>query len=201
MERQGLDTRDRPSANLCNCLLNLGRARKKTQDVTIRVAQHFADGVSHRNGRRVANLNGICAAGHANNRAAVEERGYPIGVEGGRHHNQSQIVSGAPGLPAERNPYVSVDASFMKFVEDDGAKSRQERILLKARRENAFGSDQQAGVGGKAMLDRAGRSATRLQQQHGATLDQRWRNARRLASTRIGDNDDRAMALKGRRDL
>ena len=116
-----------------------------------------------------------------------------------------------------------MDTSFVKFVEDDGAKSRQERILLKARRENAFGSDQQAGVGGKAMLesnlpanfpsdrpaalggnalsDRAGSSATRLQQQDGATLDQRWRNACGLAGTRIGDNDDRAMAFKRRRDF
>jgi hypothetical protein len=116
-----------------------------------------------------------------------------------------------------------MDASFMKFVEDDGAKSRQERILLKPRREDAFGSDQQAGVGGKATLesnlpanfpsdrptalggnamsDRAGSSTTRLQQQHGATLDQRWWNARRLAGTRIGDNDDRTMAFKRRRDL
>ena len=100
MERYRLDTRGHPSTNLRNGLLNLVRPWKKTQDVTIRIAEHFADGVNHRNGRRVANLNRICAAGHANNRAAVEERGHAIGVEGGRHHNQSQIIARAPGLPA-----------------------------------------------------------------------------------------------------
>ena len=66
---------------------------------------------------------------------------------------QPQIVARTPGFPGEGHSEIDVDAALVKLVEDDGAESREQRILLETRGENAFGRDEQAGVGAEAPLE------------------------------------------------
>ena len=102
----------------------------------------------------------------------------------------------------------------MKFVEDDGGEIGQQRIRLQPRGQDAFGDDEQAGVGAEAPLethlpadfaaerpaalvgdarrDRACGHAARLQQDDRAVRDQRRRNSRRLAGAGRRGNDRRA---------
>src|SRR5205814_4167183 len=55
----------------------------------------------------------------------------------------SEIAARPPGLPHERNPEVRMDAALVELVEHNGSKVRKQRVLLEARRENAFGRDQE----------------------------------------------------------
>src|SRR5688500_520831 len=111
-----------------------------------------------------------------------------------------------------------MNASLVELVEDDGREIGEQRVLLKARRENAFGNDEQAcavckpfletnlpadfvsdgptAFLGNASSDRARGETARLQQDHRSTVDQRRRDARGLARTGRGRQHHCSAALE-----
>ena len=108
-----------------------------------------------------------------------------------------------------------MNAPLVELVEDDGHEIRQQRVVLEARRENAFGDDEQLRFARRppfesnlpadlfadapALLfcdtpgDGARRDSPRLQQDDGTAIDQRRRNARRLAGAGGRRNHDGAV--------
>ena len=135
----------------------------------------------------------------------------PARVERRRHHDDAQVVARAPRLARQRDRQIGVDAALVELVEDDRREIGEQRIGLQPRGQDAFGDDEQAGVGAEAAVeahlpadlaaerpaalvgdprgDRARRHATRLQQDDRAVGDQRRRDARRLAGARRGGDD------------
>ena len=65
----------------------------------------------------------------------------------------AQIVAREPGLFRERDAEVGVDAALVEFVEDDRAEVREQRVLLEARRQDAFGRKQHARRRAEAPLE------------------------------------------------
>ena len=96
-----------------------------------------------------------------------------------------------------------MNASLVEFVEDDGREIGEQRILLKARRQDAFGHDEQPRVASEALFESdlpanfaaegplafvcdaprngARRHTARLKEDDRSRIDQRRRNARGLA--------------------
>ncbi len=134
-------------------------------------------------------------ARHVDDRAVAEEPRHRRRVERGRHHEHAQIVAREPRLAHEREAEVRVDAAFVEFVEHYRRDVREQRILLQARGEDAFGHDDQRRPGGEPFLEadvpahlaaerpaaflgdarrhRAHGDAARLQHEHAAVLHER----------------------------
>src|SRR5687768_10513974 len=96
-----------------------------------------------------------------------------------------------------------MNASLVEFVEDDGCEIGEQWILLKARRQDAFGHNEQSCVASEALFEsdlpanfaaegplafvrntpgnRSRRHTARLKQDDRSRIDQRRRNARGLA--------------------
>jgi hypothetical protein len=157
------------------------------------------------------------------NGAIVEKRHDTIGVNGRGHHDETKIVARAPRLSGERNPQIGVNAPLVEFVENDGSKCREERILLKAGGQNTFGRDQNPRLRGKSVLqsnmpadlaadcpsmlgrnptrDCARGGATRLQQEDSAVCRKGWRYPRRLPRSWISHDHDRSSPFQRRDDF
>jgi len=60
--------------------------------------------------------------GHIDHRTAAEKRRHRRRLERGRHHDDAEIVSSAPGLARQRHSQIGVNAPFVKLVEHDGAE-------------------------------------------------------------------------------
>ncbi len=145
----------------------------------------------------------VQGAGHVHDGRIAEKARDRLDVERRRHHDDAQIVAREPRLPRERKPEVGMNASLVKFVEDDRREIREQRILLKARRQNAFGDDEEPRVSRETLFEsdlpadfaaerplaffcdaprNGARSHTaRLQQNDRSGIDQRRWNARGLA--------------------
>jgi hypothetical protein len=146
-----------------------------------------------------------------------------IRIDGGRHHDEAQIVAGTPRLPGQRDSQVRVNAPFVEFVKNDGPERREQRVLLKASRQDSFGGYEEPCVSGKATLqanlpadltsdvppafdgnairDGASGRPARLQQEDCAIGGQRWWNPCGFSRSRIGHHDDRPSTVQRRKDL
>ncbi len=151
------------------------------------------------------------ASRHVDYRTLAEKRRDGARIERCRHDDDAEIVARAPGLPRQRNRQVAVDAALVELVDDDGGELRQQRIALHARREDAFGDDEQACVRAEAALeadlptdlaaerpsalggnpcgDRARGHAPRLKQDDGTVGQQRRRHTRGFAGAGRGGHD------------
>jgi hypothetical protein len=56
------------------------------------------------------------------NRTAVEKSRHRLRVQRRRHHYQAEVRTGQPRLLGEREREISVQTTFVEFVEDDGVK-------------------------------------------------------------------------------
>ena len=214
VEGDDLDAGRYPPLDLRDCAPDFRGARQKTEKLAVGGAQHICRGVADRLARRVADIERIGASRHLDHRAIVEERRHRARVERRRHDGNSQIGARAPRLLRERDGDVGVDAPLVELVDHDRGELRQERIALQTRREDSFGDDEQARVGGELSIEanlpadlaaegpsalggNPGRNgargdAARLQQDHLSRLDERRRHARRLAGARRSRDDNRA---------
>ena len=104
--------------------LDLRRAGKKAQDLTVRLRQRVSGGIRHRFAGRVLDGDRVQPARHVDDGATVEKRGDARGVQGRRHDHQAQVVARAPRLPRQGDGQVGVDAALVKFVEHHGPKVR-----------------------------------------------------------------------------
>ena len=86
-------------------------------------------------------------------RRKAEKARDRLHVERGRHHHDSQIVAREPGLPRQRKPHVSMNASLVELVENNRRETGKEGILLKAGGENPFGHDQQPRVADESLVE------------------------------------------------
>ncbi len=158
-------------------------------------------------------------ARHVDDWRIIQESRHAFDVERRRHHDDAQIVAREPGLPRERKPEVGMNASLVKFIENDRREIRQQRILLKARRQNALGDDEQPRIARGTLFesnvppdfaaerplpffrdaarDGARRDTPRLQQDDPSGVDERGRNAGRLAGAGRSGQHDRAAAREG----
>ncbi len=163
--------------------------------------------------RVVADVERMISPRHTDGRAVAEEGGDPRFVDGGRHDHQAQIIPRLHGLFRHGDGEVGVDASFVELVDDDGREVGEQGILLKERRQNAFGGNDEARARrplpvvtdmpphlaaqlpalfvGDPACDCAGRGAAWLQEDGPAGIEQRRRHARRLSRSRVRDDDDR----------
>ena len=152
--------------------------------------------------------------GDLHHRAVAEEPRHLTGIERRGHHDDAQVVARQPCLLHERHAEIGVHTALVELVEDDRRHVRDQRILLQARRQDAFGCKQHLCVGavawfethvpadlapqrpsllvGYAASQRAGRGAARLQHQHASVPCQRRRHSRRLAGARRRHEHDRA---------
>ncbi len=205
----------RGGANLRQHASNLWGPGEKAEHVAGGACQQAADGRADRHGRRVLDREGVRASRHCDDWAVAEERRHASGIEGRRHHDDTQVVARAPGLPCQREAQIGVNASLVELVEHDRAKVRQQGVLLQARGQDSFGGDQQPGARAEAALeadmpadllpkrpsllvrdaagDRSRRHAARLQQDDCTVVDQGRGNARRLPRARRGCDDHGAM--------
>ena len=183
--------------------LDLARAWQKTQHLSGCSRHHVAHGFDDRVPFAVLDCERVQGARHVHDRRIAEKARDRLDVEGRRHHDDSQIVAREPRLPREREPEVGMNASLVEFVEDDGGEIGEQRILLKARRQNAFRDDQEPRVSSEALFESdlpadfaaerplaffcdAPRNGTRshaarLKQNDRSCIDQRRWNARGLA--------------------
>ena len=132
---------------------NLGGAGQEAKHVAAGLAQHLDGGLRRRLPGRVGGLDRVEPAGHVDDGTAPEESRHGTRVEGRRHHNDAEVVSSPPGLLRQRDRQVGVNASLVKFVEDDRLKVRQERVVLQPRGQDAFGHHEQPRVAGEAPLE------------------------------------------------
>ncbi len=115
-----------------------------------------------------------------------------------------------------------MQAALVELVEDHGGHVRQQRVVLQAGGEDAFGDHQQPRVGGEASLeadvpadlaaqrpasflgdprrDGAHRDASWLQDDDAPAIDQGRRHARGLAGARAGDQHRRPVAIEAGAD-
>ncbi len=148
-------------------------------------------------------MSGWSAPGHVHDWRIAEKARDRSDVERRRHHDDAQIVARKPCLTRQRKPKVGMNASLVELVEDDRREIREQRILLEARRQYAFGHDQQPRVAGETLFEsdlpadfapdrplalfrnaprnRARGDTARLQQDDGPRVDQRRWNTCGLA--------------------
>ena len=168
--------------------------------------------------RRVGDVHGMQAAGDIDHRATAEKPRDGVRVDRRRHDHDAQVGARAPCLLGEGDRHVGVDAALVKLVDDDRPEIREQRILLKARRENAFrcgeqarfrsepplkpdvpadlASNRPAALLGNAPDDGAGGYASRLKQDDRAVADERGRHARRLSRARLRHHNHRTRSLE-----
>ena len=214
VEGDDLDAGRYPPFDFGDCAADLRGALQKTEKLAVGGAQHICRGVADRLARRIADLERIEAARHLDHRAIVEKCRRGARVERRRHDRNAQIGARAPRLLRERDGDVGVDAPLVELVDHDRGELRQERIALQTRREDSFGDDEQARVGGELSIEanlpadfaaegpsalggNPGRNgargdAARLQQDHLSRLDERRRHARRLTRARCRRDHRRA---------
>jgi hypothetical protein len=159
------------------------------------------------------------AAGDGDHRTVVEKSRHRSRVERRRHHHDAEIFAGEPRLPGKREAEIGMNAALVKLVEHDDTEIGQERILLQARGQDAFGGDEQAGIGAESTLepdlpadfvadsprlldgdslgDGSRGGTPRLQQEYASGLGEERRNASALAGTRRCDYYHCAMAREG----
>ena len=153
--------------------------------------------------------------GDVDDRTVVEERGHRRAVERRRHHDDPQIVAGAPRLPRQRDREIRVDAALVELVEHDGAECRRaadpagaaQSERPRSRRSSAFADRTGARTGpasrlrapivqprSSAMRCAMARAATRrgCSRITGPSSHERRRHARRLAGAGLGGDDDGA---------
>ena len=128
------------------CPFDLSRTWQKTQHLPARPRQYVADSFDDRLPFGVFDGERMERARHLHDRRVTEKSRDAVDVERRRHHDDAQIVAREPCLTRQREPDVRMNASLVKLVEHDRREIRQQRILLKARRQDAFGDDEQARV-------------------------------------------------------
>ena len=139
---------------LCARTLDLASARQKAQHLAGRSRQHAAHCLGDRlpftifnrsadESRPATRMTGASSR-NARNGLDLERR---------RHHDDAQVVASAPRLPRQGETEIGMNASLVEFVEDDGREIGKQRILLQARRQNAFSDDEQARVAGEALFE------------------------------------------------
>ena len=103
--------------------------------------------------RVIGDVDRMRTAGDVDHRTAAEKRRHRPGLERRRHDDDAEIVTRAPGLSGEGDGEIRMYAALVKFVEDDGREIRQQRIVLQARGQDAFGHDEQPRVGAEAAFE------------------------------------------------
>ena len=189
-------------------------ARQKAEKLPSRSWQHTCDRFQHRFAGRIFGGERMKGARHIHHGAITEKRRDGVGVQRGGHHEEAKIIAGEPGLASQRQAHVRVDAPLVKFVEYHGGEAREQRVLLQARCEDAFSDHQEPRVLSEPAFEpylpadfaaqrpvaffrdasrhRPGGDAARLQQQHGARIHERGRDARGLTGARRGYQHHRA---------
>ena len=194
--------------DLASRLIDLPRARKEAEHVADVLAQHTLDHAREGRVRGVLDGQRVGIARDGQDRAVVEEARYRSGIDGGRHHQHAQVVACQPRLPNQREAQIGMHAALVELVEDDRGDIGQQRVLLQARGQDAFGREEHACLAAEArfeahvpahlaterpalLLGDAPRQGPRggpprLQHQDRAVGGQHRRHAGRLAGTRCG---------------
>ncbi len=131
---------------------DLPGSREEGEHVALGFGQSALDGArdQHRDARRVdipisievADVDGEGFPGRVNDRRAAEQRGNGPGIQRRRHDEERQVLAQvAPGVEAERERQVGVEAALVKFVEDDEGHAFEPRVRLQAPGENPLGDD------------------------------------------------------------
>ena len=183
----------------------LSGAGKKAQDLSSALAQACMHRLGQPCARRVAHIERVRHAGHVDDRAVVQIRRHPAGVERRRHDHEAEVGAREPGLLRERDAQIGVHAALVELIEDDRAEAREQGVLLEPRRQDTLGREEHRGrrteltleadvppdfpadrpplLGGNAGGEAPRGHASRLEHNHRAVDRQRGRNAGGLPRT------------------
>jgi len=205
-----------PPAQIADRRMNLARTREETENMSgrsrCRLLRCICDGLAG----SVRHVKRVQPSRDLNDRASVEIRSDPAGVERCRHDDDTEVVARAPCLLRERERDVCMNAPLVELVDDDRPKFGDERIALHSRRQHAFGDDKQACRAAvapveanlpadlatkrpaaflrNAVRNRPRRRAARLQQHDRSILDERRRHASGFSGAWLRGNDQGARA-------
>ena len=145
---------------------NLGRARKKTEDVAVVSPPAF----THSAAASATDCPGAYATSTGCSRPGTSMTGQPSrnadtapasivadittmrrSSPVRRAHLARRLTRCQPA--AQRDGDVGVDAALVKFVEDDRPEIGQQRIALQPGGQDAFGDDEQPGVGAESPIE------------------------------------------------
>ncbi len=118
-----------------------------------RPRQHAARSFGNRLSFAVLDCERVKRARHVHDGRITEKARDRLHVERRRHHDDAQIVPRKPRLTRQRKPEVGVNASLVELVEDDRREVREQRILLKARRQYPFGDDEQTRIARRTLVE------------------------------------------------
>ena len=96
--------------------------------------------------RAVAHLHRVEAAGDFDHRRVVEMPREFLRVDGGRSDDDFQVFSFFDQLLQIAEQKIDVQASFVRFIEDDGVVGAQQRVALRLGEQDAVGHQLKDGV-------------------------------------------------------
>ena len=128
-------------------------AGQEDQHVARRPRQHRREGLRHTLAGRVLDGQRVADARHLNDRTVAEVGRDGPGIERRRHHHDTQVVAGEPGLLHQRQPDVGVDAPLVELVQDDRRHVTEQRVVVEVGRQHALGDQAHARLGPEAAVE------------------------------------------------
>ncbi len=142
-----------PGGDPRGSLVDLGRARQERQHGAAGLRQQLGHRILDRHARAVDDLDGKLPPLHRDDGRVAQKRGDARRIDRRRHDHEPEIGARQPGLPRERQTHVGVNAALVELVDDDGPERGEQGILLQPGGEDAFGRDQQPGLGGEPPVE------------------------------------------------
>ncbi len=234
VERQHVDVGAQPSLQGLGGVADLALAGQEHEHVAGALAHQLLDCVADRVGlvallwildRAVADLDGIGAAGHLDDRRAAEVAAEALGIDRRRRDDQLQVG------PARQDPRdvaeqeVDVEAALVRLVDDDRVVAAQQLVALRLGEQQAVGHQPHERVAAAAVAeadrvpdrladrhaqlvrdplgDRARRQPARLSvgDRQATELEADLRQLRRLARPRLARDHDDLVVADGRQQL